>query len=144
MINHYDKINGTKVLVTGGLGFIGHNLVKELVNTYNCEVIVVDDFSNSYPGILGEDEHKVTIHKISVMDYDQLFPLLDDVDYIFHLACKQISSSGKEPLVHLQVNAESTLCMLEHIRNNNLKQLKLFVYTSSTSIYGSSVKLPIS
>lgn len=144
MINHYDKINGTKVIVTGGLGFVGHNLVKELVNNYNCEVIVVDDFSNSYPGILGEDENKVTIHQLSVMDYDKLFPLFDDVDYIFHLACKQISSSGKEPLSHLRVNAESTLSMLEYIRNNDLKQLKRFVYTSSTSIYGSSVKLPIS
>ena len=144
MINHYDKINGTKVLVTGGLGFVGHNLVKELVNRYNCEVIVVDDFSNSYPGILGDDEKKVTIHQISVLDYDKLFPLFNDVDYIFHLACKQISSSGLEPLLHLQVNAESTLGMLEYIRNNELKKLKRFVYTSSTSIYGSSVKLPIS
>lgn len=144
MINHYEKIEGTKVIVTGGLGFVGHNLVKELVNKYNCEVIVVDDFSNSYPGILGEDEKKVTIHQLSVMDYDKLFPLFDDVDYIFHLACKQISSSGKEPLSHLRVNAESTLSMLEYIRNNKLVKLKRFVYTSSTSIYGSSVKLPIS
>ena len=144
MINHYDKINGTKVLVTGGLGFVGHNLVKELVNKHNCEVIVVDDFSNSYPGILGVDEKKVTIHQLSVLDYDKLFPLFDDADYIFHLACKQISSSGKEPLLHLQVNAESTLSMLEYIRNNELNRLKRFVYTSSTSIYGSSVKLPIS
>lgn len=144
MINHYQKISGSRILVTGGLGFVGHNLVKTLLNQYNCEVIVVDDCSNSYPEILGDDLKKVILHQLSVMDYEKLFPLFHDVDYIFHLACKQISSSGKEPLSHLKVNAESTLSILEYIRNNELPQLKRFIYTSSTSIYGSSVKLPIS
>lgn len=143
MINHYQKINNSKVIVTGGLGFVGHNLVKELLNKYHCKVVVVDDCSNSYPEILGNDLAKVEFHKISVMDSEQLFPLFHDVDYIFHLACKQISSSGKEPHSHLRVNAESTLNMLEYIRYNNLPQLKRFIYTSSTSIYGSCVKLPI-
>lgn len=143
MINHTEKINQTKVLVTGGLGFVGHNLVKTLINKHNCTVIVVDDCSNSYPKILGDDLEKIELHKISVMDSDKLFPLFQDVDYIFHLACKQISSSGKEPHSHLRVNAESTLNMLEYIRYNELPQLKRFVYSSSTSIYGSCVKLPI-
>ncbi|MBX2959502.1 MAG: NAD-dependent epimerase/dehydratase family protein [Flavobacteriales bacterium] len=143
MINHYQKISKSKVLVTGGLGFVGHNLVKELLNKYNCEVIVIDDCSNSYPEILGDDLKKVELHQLSVMDSENLFPLFQDVDYIFHLACKQISSSGKEPHSHLRVNAESTLNMLEYIRYNNLPHLKRFVYTSSTSIYGSCVKLPI-
>lgn len=143
MINHYEKIKGSKVLVTGGLGFVGHNLVKTLVNKYNCEVRVVDDCSNSYPEILGDVLPKVEFHKVSVMDSDNLFPLFKDMDYVFHLACKQISSSGKEPHSHLRVNAESTLNMLEYIRKNELPNLKRFVYAGSTSIYGSSVKLPI-
>lgn len=144
MINHSDKINNSKVLVTGGLGFVGHNLVKTLVNKHNCTTIVVDDCSNSYPEILGNDLNKVEFHKLSVMETKKLCKLFHDVDYIFHLACKQISSSGKEPHSHLRVNAESTLDILEFIRYNDLPQLKRFVYTSSTSIYGSSVKLPIS
>lgn len=143
MINHYQKMNNSKVLVTGGLGFVGHNLVKELLNKYQCKVIVVDDCSNSHPEVLGNDLSKVDLHQISVMDSEKLFPLFKDVDYIFHLACKQISSSGKEPHSHLRVNAESTLNMLEYIRYNKLPQLKRFVYTSSTSIYGSCIKLPI-
>ncbi|MCB9364239.1 MAG: NAD-dependent epimerase/dehydratase family protein [Flavobacteriales bacterium] len=144
MINHYQKIKNCKVLVTGGLGFVGHNLVKELVNKYQCDVIVVDDCSNSYPEVLGDDLKKVNFQQLSVLDSKKLFPLFKGVDYIFHLACKQISSSGKEPHLHLKVNAESTLDILEFIRNNKLPNLKRFVYTSSTSIYGSSVKLPIS
>lgn len=143
MINHKEKIKNTKVLVTGGAGFVGHNLVKSLVKDFNCKVIVVDDLSNSSEAMLEEVAGKIEFHKISVCDGDKLFPLFADVNYIFHLACKQISSSGMEPVMHLRVNAESTLNILEYIRKNELPQLKRFIYTGSTSIYGSSVKLPV-
>ena len=115
MKDYKEEIRETKVLVTGGLGFVGHNLVKTLVNKYNCDVIVVDDCSNSKPEILGETINQVTFHKMSVMNAEQLFPLIEQVDYVFHLACKQISASGSDPLVDLQVNAQSTLQMLSLI-----------------------------
>lgn len=144
MVNHLEKIKNTKVLVTGGLGFVGHNLVKILLNQYNCEVIVVDNCANSSPLILGDDLQRVQFYNFSVLDTAQLFPLLDGVAYIFHLACKQISASGADPLDDLRVNAESTLAMLDYIKNNPLPAFKRFVYTSSCSVYGSSVFLPIS
>ena len=143
MTDHKKKIRNKKVLVTGGAGFVGHNLVKSLVNDYNCSVIVVDDLSNSSETTLSEIKDKITFHKISVCDKEKLFPLFNGVNYIFHLACKQISSSGMEPNMHLRVNAESTLNILEYIRHNNLPELKRFIYTGSTSIYGSSIKLPV-
>ncbi len=143
MINHREKIKNKKVLVTGGAGFVGHNLVRSLVNDYNCEVIVVDDLSNSTEKTLSDIIKKIEFHKISVCDKEKLFPLLKNTDYIFHLACKQISSSGSEPNVHLKINAESTLNILEYIRHNDLPNLKRFIYTGSTSIYGSSVRLPV-
>jgi UDP-glucose 4-epimerase len=143
MINHREKIKNKKVLVTGGAGFVGHNLVKSLVNDYSCEVVVIDDLSNSSEEMLAEVADKIKFHKISVCDKDKLFPLFKDVNYIFHLACKQISSSGFEPNIHLRINAESTLNMLEYIRHSNLPKLERFIYTGSTSIYGSSVKLPV-
>ncbi len=143
MINHKEKIKNKKVLVTGGAGFVGHNLVKSLVNDYNCKVVVIDDLSNSSEAMLADVSDKIEFHKISVCEKEKLFPLFNDVNYIFHLACKQISSSGLEPNIHLRVNAESTLNMLEYIRHNNLPELKRFIYTGSTSIYGSSVKLPV-
>ncbi len=143
MINHKEKIKNTKVLVTGGAGFVGHNLVKTLVKDYNCKVIVVDDLSNSSEEMLSEVINDIDFHRISVCDNDKLFPLFKDVHYIFHLACKQISSSGLEPNIHLRVNAESTLNILEYIRYNKLPKLKRLIYSGSTSIYGSSVKLPV-
>ena len=144
MVDYYERIRNKKVLVTGGLGFVGHNLVKSLLHNYGCEVIVVDNCVNSSPNVLGEDLSKVDFHEISVLDTEKLFPLFDDVHYIFHLACKQISASGKDPLDDMRVNSESTLLMLEYIRNNPLPILERFVYTSSCSVYGSSTRLPIS
>lgn len=144
MINYLEKIKGKKVLVTGGLGFVGHNLVKTLLNTYECDVTVVDNCVNSSPSVLGTDIEKVKFHQISVLDTEQLFPLIQQVNFVFHLACKQISASGKEALDDMKVNAESTLNMLEYIKNNSLPLLERFIYTSSCSVYGSSTKLPAS
>ena len=99
---------------------MGHNLVKTLLHQYNCQVIVVDNCVNSNPSVLGDDLQKVSFHQISVLDMEKLFPLLQHVQYIFHLACKQISTSGTDPLDDMRVNAESTLLMLDHLKNNSL------------------------
>lgn len=141
-MNYTDNIKGKTVLVTGGLGFVGNSLVAELVNQYNCKVIVVDDCSNSSTAILGDLINKVSFHKISVLDSEKLFPLFRDVNYIFHLACVQISASGSMPLHDMRVNAESTLGILEYLRKNKLPKFERFVYTSSCSVYGSFKNLP--
>ena len=141
---HYDKIRGKKVVVTGGLGFVGHNLVKSLVNDYQCTVIVVDDCINSSESMIDPVKDKVEFHKLSVLDSAGFFPLLKDAHYIFHLACIQIAASSTNPLLDLQVNAQSTLQMLEQIRHNEYPLLERFVYTSSCSVYGSTSRLPLS
>jgi UDP-glucose 4-epimerase len=139
MIDYRNNIAGKKVLVTGGLGFVGHNLVRELVNNYGCEVIVVDICQNSDPSVLSDIASKIEFHRISVLDTEKLFPLIDRVEYIFHLACIQIVVSGSDPLADMRVNAESTLSMLEYLRRNKPPGFIRFVYTSSCSIYGGAV-----
>lgn len=141
-VNHLDKIRGKKVLVTGGLGFVGHNLVKTLVNNYDCEVIVVDNCINSSESTIGEVRDKVRFEKISVLDTSKLFPLLEGVNYFFHLACIQIAASGNNPLLDMQVNAQSVLQIMEYLRYNPSPSLKNFIYTSSCSVFGSSSRLP--
>ena len=130
-------------MVTGGLGFVGHNLVKTLVEDYSCDVIVVDDCSNSSPSVIASLIDKVSFHKVDVLDSEKLFALFDGVNYIFHLACKQISVSGKEPILDLKVNAMSTLNMLEELKNSDYPDFRRFIYTSSCSVYGSTTKLPV-
>lgn len=141
---HYEKIKGKKALVTGGLGFVGHNLVKSLVNDYGCGVTVVDDCTNSSESVISGLRDKVDFHKISVLDTEKFFPLLNEVQYVFHLACIQIAASGSNPVKDMQVNAQSTLQILEHLRYNEHPLLERFVYTSSCSVYGSSSRLPVS
>jgi UDP-glucose 4-epimerase len=140
---HYSKIKGKKVLVTGGLGFVGHNLVKSLVNDYQCKVIVVDDCTNSNESMIDAVRDKVDFHKLSVLDGVKVFPLLKDVHFIFHLACIQIAASGSDPVKDMQVNAQSTLQLLEEIRHGDYPLLERFVYTSSCSVYGSTSHLPL-
>jgi UDP-glucose 4-epimerase len=141
-INHINQIKGTKVLVTGGLGFIGHNLVKTLVLDFQCNVIVVDDCINSNESVLSDIQGRYQFEKISVLNTERLFPLFYEVEFIFHLACIQIAASSKSPILDMQVNAQSTLQILEYIKNNELPSFKRFIYTSSCSVFGSSVKLP--
>ena len=79
-----------------------------------------------------------------MLDTGKLFPLLKGVNYVFHLACIQIAASGTDPLKDMQVNAQSTLELLEELRVNEYPSLERFVYTSSCSVYGSSSRLPVS
>lgn len=144
MKNHLEKIKDKKVLITGGLGFVGHNLAKTLCDDYGCEVTVVDDCSNSSTRVLdGYLEGKINFRQLSVLDTTEFLPLIKENNFIFHLACKQISASGSEPVLDLEVNALSTLQMLEYIRNTELPLLERFIYTSSCSVYGSSTRLPL-
>jgi UDP-glucose 4-epimerase len=106
--------------------------------------VVVDDCCNSNESAIASVRDKVEFHKISVLDTEPLFALLKDVHYIFHLACIQIAASGANALKDMQVNAQSTLQILEQLRNYEHPLLEKFVYTSSCSVYGSSSRLPVS
>lgn len=137
-----NSIDNKNVIVTGGLGFVGHNLVLRLVKDHNCRVTVIDNCLNSSPATLKSIEGRYTLLMKSVLDED-IYPLLAEADYIFHLACVQIAHSAKDPLMDMQVNAESTLKMLEYLRYNKERlPLKRFVYTSSASIYGNAKNFP--
>ncbi len=122
---------------------MGHNLVKSLVNDYQCSVVVVDDCTNSSEAMIEPVKDKVAFHKVSVLDSERFFPLLNDIHYIFHLACIQIAASSSDPLKDMQVNAQSTLQLLEQIRHGDFPLLERIVYTSSCSVYGSTSRLPL-
>jgi UDP-glucose 4-epimerase len=136
MINYsyLNQINGSNVLITGGLGFVGHNLAKTLIKDYSCKITILDNLLNSNECVLKNIEGHCDIIKESVIDFG-FEGFLEKFDYVFHLACIQIAHSGKNPYLDLETNALSTLRILEYYRNNR-GNLKRFIYTSSASVYG--------
>jgi UDP-glucose 4-epimerase len=144
MYKHLPSIKNKKILITGGLGFVGNNLARTLVNDFDCEVIIVDNCANSSVNSIADIAKKVEFHQISVLETEKLFPLFKGVHYIFHLACMTINTSGANPLEDLKVNGESTLRILNYLKENELPGFQRFIYTSSCSVYGSSSKLPAS
>jgi UDP-glucose 4-epimerase len=143
MNNFLKAIEKKTVLVTGGLGFVGHNLVKALIDEHQCNVIVVDNCLNSSPRILGEYLEKITFIEADVLDLTNYKEALDRSHYIFHLACVQIAVSSSRAEYDLSVNALSTLRLLEYLKQTPPANFEKFIYTSSASVYGSSTRLPL-
>lgn len=134
-MNYSSNITGKKILITGGLGFVGHNLAKMLIETYDCEVHILDNLLNSSIKSLQKYTTRFTHINDSVIAFD--LSLLDDFEIVFHLACVQIAHSSKDPFLDLSTNAGSTLRMLEYYRWHQTK-LEKFIYTSSASVYGNA------
>jgi UDP-glucose 4-epimerase len=129
---------GTKVLVTGGAGFVGSNLVDRLVEMH-ANVIVLDDL------FTGREKNIQSIDKIefvqgSVSDQKTVNELVQGTDYIFHLAVRNIIVSTREPELDFEVNARGTFNILLAAKKFGIKRL---IYTSSASIYGNPHYLPI-
>jgi UDP-glucose 4-epimerase len=132
------------VLITGGLGFIGSNLARELV-TLGARVLIVDSLIPDYGGNLFnisgiEDRVRVNIADIrqqSTMNY-----LVHGYDVIFNLA-GQVShiDSMQEPYTDLEINCRSQLTVLEACRHNN-PAIKV-VFAGTRQVYGRADTLPV-
>jgi UDP-glucose 4-epimerase len=139
--NEYN-LREKRVVVFGGMGFIGANLVKALLKL-GANVTVIDNCFNSTEQSFDSHSGRFEFLKESVLN-DSVYSYLDGANLIFHLACIQINHSSKNPELDLSVNALSTLRILEYLRINTPSSLERFIYTSTTSIYGSPENLPIS
>ncbi|HSD05592.1 MAG TPA: NAD-dependent epimerase/dehydratase family protein [Nitrosopumilaceae archaeon] len=127
------NFSGASILVTGGNGAIGSNLVRKLLNM-NSKVVVLDDFSQSKTGNLPSNRNlcvikgDITNKKILSKVFSHQF------DYVFHLAARFANElSIKDPLEDLRVNVQGTLQILMHASKQKPERL---LYTSSSSIYG--------
>ena len=127
-----------KVLVTGGAGFIGSNLVDRLIDR-GLEVIVVDNLST---GKMKNVHPKACFlqHDLSVINIDELVNLLNGVDTIFHLAAlARVQPSIENPLPYHDANVTSTLNILYAASKAKVNRV---VYSASSSCYGNTDKVP--
>jgi len=133
-----------KILVTGGLGFIGSNLCIELVKL-GAQVTIVDNMLPRQGGNLfniNEIKEHVQVQFSDVRDQLSMNYLVRDVDYVFHLA-GQVNhvDSTRNPLQDLDINCRGTLVLLEALRIHNKAARVIFAGTRGE--YGSSVRLPV-
>lgn len=126
-----------RVLVTGGCGFVGSNLVHRLVKE-GAEVIVIDDLFTGNIDNLGD-----IIDSIAFIQRDILWGIDGEKyrpDIIYHLAAHNIIASTNNPIEDYTTNIGGTLRLLEDIRKTPVER---FIYTSSASVYGNPRYLPI-
>lgn len=128
-----------QVLVTGGAGFVGSQLVKELV-AISDQVIVIDDLSTGTKSALPAADNLHLIEQ-SYVDEQLLDQVLPNVEVIFHLACRNIVMSTRNMDDDFHVNLFGGYTLLKKTQERCTK-LRRFVYTSTASVYGNAPILP--
>jgi len=144
MGNYLDAFAGKRCLVTGGLGFIGSNLARRLVEL-EAQVLLVDSLIPEYGGNLFNIhgiEDRVRVNIADVRDEHSMNYLVRGQDYLFNLA-GQVShlDSMRDPYTDLEINCRSQLSILEACRKNN-PEIKI-VFASTRQIYGVPDYLPV-
>ena len=128
-----------RYLVTGGAGFIGSNIVDELVRRGHS-VAVLDDLSAGKESNLAEVRSKIDFHKGSITDLDVVHAATKGADYVIHLAARtSVPRSVKDPIETNRVNIDGTLNVLVAARDAKAKRI---VYAASSSAYGETPTLP--
>ena len=133
-------MKGNSVVVTGGAGFIGSNLVSALVK-YNT-VRVIDNLSTGYIKNIKNfiKNTQVEFVKGTITNINFLRRTFKDIDYVFHLAAiPSVPRSIINPIKSNYTNINGTLNVLVASRDNNVKKV---IYSSSSSVYGDTPSLP--
>jgi len=129
----------TKVLVTGGAGFIGSNLANTL-HVKGWDVEIVDDMSNGHVEFLHVDLRTEKLWQEDFTCYDILRKIRNkEYDYVFHLAANpRVSYSIEKPSDTHETNVLKTLVLLEACKGN----IKRFIFAASSASYGNAEILP--
>ncbi|MCF7822804.1 MAG: SDR family oxidoreductase [Candidatus Marinimicrobia bacterium] len=135
------KLKNSKLLVTGGAGFIGSNLIEYFLANDN-EVVCLDDLSTGHrKNIVGFlDNPNFQMLEGDIRDLDTCKTAVRDCEYIFHQAALgSVPRSIKDPVTTNAVNIDGFLNMLTAARDEGVKR---FIYAASSSTYGDSKELP--
>ncbi len=126
-----------KILITGGAGFIGSNLTDTLIEKGH-EVFVIDNLST------GKKENinpKAKFFNLDLRDFEKIKPAFEGVDFVFHLAAlPRVPLSVVKPRETNEINITATLNTLVAAKDAKVKR---FIYSSSSSAYGTDNDLPL-
>jgi len=134
------QLSRCKILVTGGAGFIGSELVHQLAER-DASVLVVDNLVNGKPGNIGDlARSQVSLVVQDIRNYGAMRQLLKQVDIVYHLACLGVRHSIHSPCENHEVNSTGTLGLLSAARAVGVER---FVYVSSSEVYGTAQWVPM-
>jgi UDP-glucose 4-epimerase len=136
-----------KILVTGGLGFIGSHTVVELQNQ-GFEVIIIDNLSNTslnvLDGIANITGINTAFEKLDLRDKEKVqdfFKRHRDISGVIHFAAsKAVGESVENPLLYYENNINTLVYVLQELRQ---KTEASFIFSSSCTVYGQAEKMPI-
>ena len=127
------------VLVTGGAGFIGSNLVRALLDRGD-RVRILDNFATGNRGNLAEIVDEIEVVEGDLRSYERVHSAVRGVELVFHVgALPSVPRSVQDPLTTTAVNVEGTLNVLLAARDEGVRRV---VNASSSSVYGNSGSLP--
>ena len=135
------KLENQRILITGGAGFIGSNLVEKFL-AQNNEVVVLDNFSTGKRENLAAfaDNKAFTLIEGDIRNMSDCQKALDGVEYVLHeAALGSVPRSIKDPMTSTEVNILGFVNMLYAASQSKVKR---FVYAASSSTYGDSKTLP--
>lgn len=142
-----------KILITGGNGFIGTHITKQLLE-HEHQVVIYDNFSTSErPSVISQqslantedsqttDDRRLTIIEGDINDAKKLQESLQGVDAVIHMASfTSVEESVKSPLKYMQNNVLGAATLLEAMRISGVKKI---IFSSSATVYGTPKTLPI-
>ncbi len=133
-------LRAQRVVVTGGAGFIGSELVSQLV-ALGARPVVIDNLANGKrENLAGIGADRIDFVDADIRDEERMDVLLRGADTVFHLACLGVRHSIHSPIENHHVNATATLNLLETARRQGARR---FVYVSSSEVYGTARSAPM-
>jgi len=128
-----------KVLVTGGAGFIGSNLVDRLLKDGHKVVVIDNESSDAHDKFYWNE--KSENHKLDICDYESILPLFKGVDWVFHIAAEaRIQPAILDPAKAVKTNVLGTCNVLQAAREHKVKRV---IYSSTSSAYGLKNEPPL-
>ena len=128
-----------KYAVTGGAGFIGSHLIKNLVERGN-EVIVIDNLNTGKKQNIEKISKKIDFFEVDIRDFNAIEDILKNVDGIFHeAALASVQDSFRIPDEFFDVNVNGTENIFKIAKKLGIK----VVYASSSSVYGNPISIPV-
>lgn len=131
------NLHNSKILITGGFGALGFNLIKLLQSNYTCEIHVIDNLS---AGISNFDLTNIQFTHLDISNTEKIKAFFENYtpNYIFHLAAHFANQNSVDhPISDVTTNIIGLINIFETQKNNpNLKKL---VYASSSCVYGNSL-----